>query len=92
MLKLLFWLIVALVIGLFFAVRQANRLRAEQQAQESAGTRSLESVRCAHCGVFVPEDKAVRRAGRDFCSWEHAQAWAEARPEPERRAEHRESE
>ncbi|MFO7809354.1 PP0621 family protein [Guyparkeria sp.] len=83
MLKLLFWLIVALVIGLFFAIRQANRLRAEQQ-DDPPGTRSLESVRCAHCGVFVPEDKAVRREGHDFCSWEHAQTWAdERRPEKE---------
>lgn len=77
MLKLLFWLIIALVIGLFFAIRQANRLRAEQQ-DDSPQTRSLESVRCAHCGVFVPEDKAVRREGHDFCSWEHADAWAQA--------------
>lgn len=77
MLKLLFWLIIALVIGLFFAVRQANRLRAEQQ-DDSPQTRSLESVRCAQCGVFVPEDKAVRRDGQDFCSWEHAEAWAQA--------------
>lgn len=85
MLKLLFWLIVALVIGLFFAVRQANRLRAEQQADESTETRSLESVRCAHCGVFVPADEAVRRDGQDFCSWEHAQAWADARDRSKRR-------
>ena len=92
MLKLLFWLIVALVIGLFFAVRQANRLRAEQQAHESTATRSLESVRCAHCGVFVPEDKAVRREGLDFCSWEHAQAWADARDESGRKPGRRESE
>ncbi|MFI9651635.1 PP0621 family protein [Guyparkeria sp. GHLCS8-2] len=77
MLKLLFWLIIALVIGLFFAIRQANRLRAEQQ-DDSPQTRSLESVRCAQCGVFVPEDKAVRRDGQDFCSWEHADAWAQA--------------
>ncbi|WP_322521398.1 PP0621 family protein [Guyparkeria halophila] len=78
MLKLLFWLIVALVIGLFFAIRQANRLRAEQQDDDAPQTRSLESVRCAQCGVFVPADEAVRRDGQDFCSWEHAQAWAEA--------------
>ena len=78
MLKLLFWLVVALVIGLLFAIRQANRLRAEQQANESGQTRSLESVRCAQCGVFVPEDRAVRRDDRDFCSWEHAEEWHRA--------------
>ncbi|MFN2381388.1 MAG: PP0621 family protein [Guyparkeria sp.] len=77
MLKLLLWLIVALVIGLFFAIRKANRLRVEQQ-DDPPETRSLESVRCAQCGVFVPEDKAVRREGQEFCSWEHAEAWHKA--------------
>ncbi|MFP4252046.1 MAG: PP0621 family protein [Guyparkeria sp.] len=80
MLKLLFWLILALVVGLFFAVRQANRLRAAQR-KDAPEPRALESVRCAHCGMFVPEDKAVRREGEDFCSWEHAQARADARAE-----------
>ncbi|WP_372592216.1 PP0621 family protein [Guyparkeria sp.] len=73
MLKLLFWLVVALIVGLFFAIRNANRVRAEQQEREQ--TRALESVRCAQCGVFVPEEKAVRRDGQDFCSWEHADQW-----------------
>lgn len=75
MLKLLFWLIIALIIGLFFAVRQANRLRDERRASEPTQAHALESVRCAHCGVFVTEDKAVRRDDHDFCSWEHADAW-----------------
>lgn len=85
MLKLLFWLIVALVIGLFFAIRRANRLRAQQQGDDSPPTRSLESVRCAHCGVFVPKEKAVRREGHDFCSWEHADAWVQASADARRR-------
>lgn len=82
MLKLLLWLIVALVIGLFFAIRKANRLRVEQQ-DDAPETRSLESVRCAQCGVFVPEDKAVRRDGQDFCSWEHAEVWHKTHREQE---------
>ena len=73
MLKLLFWLVVALVIGLIFAIRRANRLREQQRAAEPA--RSLESVRGAQCGVFVPEERAVHRDGQDFCSWEHAEQW-----------------
>ncbi|HER35098.1 MAG: hypothetical protein JXJ30_07375 [Halothiobacillaceae bacterium] len=75
MLKLLFWLIVALLVGLVFAIRQANRLRAEHREEGAAETRSLESVRCGYCGVFVPEDQAVRRGGKEFCSWEHAEQW-----------------
>lgn len=73
MLKLLFWLIIALIVGLFFAIRQANRARAAQT--EERETQALESVRCAQCGVFVPEAKGVRRDGQDFCSWEHAEQW-----------------
>ena len=32
-------------------------------------------VRCLHCGVHVPEQEAIWREERTFCSHEHHQAW-----------------
>lgn len=31
-------------------------------------------LRCAHCGVYLPESEALTRAGRSFCSAEHRDA------------------
>ena len=28
-------------------------------------------VRCAHCGLYLPRDEALRADGQDFCSAEH---------------------
>jgi hypothetical protein len=37
---------------------------------EETGT---ETVRCAHCAVFVPKSLAVEYKGRWYCGVEHAQ-------------------
>ncbi len=31
----------------------------------------IRMVRCAHCGVHVPEPEAIRSQGHDYCSAEH---------------------
>lgn len=33
---------------------------------------------CRHCGVYVPEEAAVRVAGRSYCSMAHAQIYEDA--------------
>lgn len=34
-------------------------------------------LRCAHCGVYVPEHLALPHKDHHFCSPEHRQAWLE---------------
>ncbi|MHB8347827.1 MAG: PP0621 family protein [Acidiferrobacterales bacterium] len=33
---------------------------------------SMPMLRCARCGVYVPQDEAVNAHGQAFCSREHA--------------------
>ncbi len=33
---------------------------------------SMPMLRCARCGVYVPQDEAVNDHGQTFCSREHA--------------------
>ncbi len=33
---------------------------------------SMPMLRCAHCGVYIPQAEAVTAHGRAFCSREHA--------------------
>jgi len=76
--KLIFWLVVLFFAGLFFLLKVRLREHGRQQDRKKTarGSRkTLESVRCRECGVFVPKDQAVRRDGEDFCSWEHAEKW-----------------
>jgi uncharacterized protein len=28
---------------------------------------------CAHCGLHIPEDEAIRRHGKAYCCREHAE-------------------
>jgi uncharacterized protein len=32
-------------------------------------------VRCAHCGLHIPENEAVTMQGRYYCSKEHLKLW-----------------
>ena len=72
--KLVFWLILA--VAVVFVIR--NKTKAAQKSasrnappkpQAAAGEAIL---RCAHCGIYVPESEALRNAiGAAFCSNEH---------------------
>lgn len=75
--KLIFWLVVLFFAGLFFLLKVRLRPPAGRRDEKNGrrSSKTLQSVRCRECGVFVPEDQAVRRAGEDFCSWEHAEKW-----------------
>lgn len=73
--KLLFWLVVFLVAGIFLALRVRLRERKASRLNRDPKNTTMQSVRCRECGIFLPEQSAVRRDGEDFCSWEHAEKW-----------------
>lgn len=72
--KLVFWLILA--VAVVFVIRNKNKAarksaprNAPPNPQAAAGEAML---RCAHCGIYVPESEALRNAvGAAFCSSEH---------------------
>jgi uncharacterized protein len=40
----------------------------------------IRTVRCAECGLVLPEKEAVRLNGQVFCSAQHARRWQEHHP------------
>ena len=67
-------LLIILAIGILIML--FRRLRAPQQHQGSSQPASYDPmVRCAHCGVNLPRDHAVRsNDGHYYCSIEHRDA------------------
>lgn len=74
--KFLFWaavILVALLVVRLMARHSAAKTRAARRGRERGRPRRLERmVQCAHCGVHLPEQDAVTRDGRTWCSLEHA--------------------
>lgn len=73
-------LLVLAAVAVFWILRSYWRRFALQRRGKSApvkrGSQSL--VRCDHCGVHIPEDQAIRRQERAFCSEEHARLGSDA--------------
>ncbi|MBS0001681.1 MAG: hypothetical protein KFF45_01230 [Thioalkalivibrio sp.] len=68
-------LLIAAIVGVFLIVRTLLRStgrrtpeKPEQLKQQGA------MVRCAHCGVHVPQFEAYRSGNRMYCSRDHALA------------------
>ena len=83
--KLLFWIViilVALVVARLLAQKAArgapptpsSRHRhapgARPGAKANPGSELM--VRCAHCGIQLPTDEAVRRKGYNYCGLAHS--------------------
>lgn len=71
--KLLFWIVI--ILGIVGYAVYKRRARSAPQLPGVKPLDTLETVRCAECGVFTAKNRAVERDGHSFCSWEHAQAW-----------------
>ncbi|MEW5973419.1 MAG: PP0621 family protein [Pseudomonadota bacterium] len=74
-----------LVAVLFYRWRRARGLpKAEREAGASppgaAPGQPVRTVRCAECGLVLPEKEAVRLNGQVFCSAQHARRWQERHP------------
>jgi uncharacterized protein len=78
--KFVFWVGVFALIWL--AVRLVKILQRKHEASakdDEAGpsgagdshARPVPVMQCAHCGVYVPDDEAVRDRNRVYCSIEH---------------------
>lgn len=69
--SLLRFILIALAV--WVAVQIVRRVLTQHRKrvadQKKAAAHSM--VRCAHCGLHVPETEAVQDGGRYFCSNEH---------------------
>ena len=64
---LLIFIALAVIVALGKRLWRQPRARPPQAA---AGN----MVQCAHCGIFVPEQEALSRNGRWYCSKQHRDA------------------
>ncbi|MCQ4294002.1 hypothetical protein NAU58_00295 [Pseudomonas stutzeri] len=64
LIRLLFW--VALIAAAFWLWRRLSQKKAAKPQQTT-----LPMVRCAQCGVHVPQDQALQSQDRWYCSRAH---------------------
>jgi uncharacterized protein len=68
------FVLVALVVALlvWWLAGGARRLRRDRPPRELPPPEGM--LRCAHCGVHLPQSEALRERGRAYCSAAHRDA------------------
>lgn len=70
MLRLLFW--IALIFAAIWLWRKFKAPAASNQSQRNSRERdAAPMVRCAHCGVHLPRDRALGNQQQWYCSQAH---------------------
>ncbi|MDD2816175.1 MAG: PP0621 family protein [Thiotrichaceae bacterium] len=69
----LLWLVFIVVVGgmLWFRIKRFMRKHKSSQAPMT----TFQTVRCAHCGIHLPEQEALREDGNSFCCVAHQKAF-----------------
>jgi uncharacterized protein len=68
-------LLIGAIVGVFMIARTLLRSQGNKSAGEPERIKEQGAmVRCAHCGVHVPQFEALRSGGRMYCSRDHALA------------------
>ncbi|MGB5425443.1 MAG: PP0621 family protein [Gammaproteobacteria bacterium] len=60
-----------IIIILALIVMIAKRLLQKPQAPARRSQTNEHMVQCANCGIYIPEQEALQRAGRYYCSQTH---------------------
>ena len=75
--KVLFWLVlIALVWWAFKRTRPSTRT--PSSTHDPGAPQDM--ARCAHCGIHLPRDEAVRGEKGDYCSTDHRAAAQDRNP------------
>ena len=62
-------LVIIIVVALIVMI--AKRLLQKPHTPVRRGQKNEHMVQCAHCGIYIPEQEALQRAGRNYCSQTH---------------------
>jgi len=62
-------LVIIIVLALIVII--AKRLLQKPQPPARRRQKNERMVQCANCGMYIPEQEALQRAGRYFCSQAH---------------------
>ena len=60
-----------IIIILALVIMIAKRLLARPKTPVKRKSTSEHMVQCANCGIYIPEQEALQRAGRFYCSQAH---------------------
>lgn len=69
--------LIVLVLLVVIVMMVMRRLKVATRTSRARTTVEAQTVRCAHCQVYLPSNEAVARHGLHYCSAAHADA---ARP------------
>ena len=69
MIRLLFWVVLIFVAVWAWRKFKAPAVNARQPGRDNV----LPMVRCANCGLHLPDDRAVREGNLWYCSQAHLQ-------------------
>lgn len=61
--------LIAVIVAVIWLV--TGKARAAARRDEQGVRPAQDMVRCAHCGMFLPEAESVLARGHRFCSREH---------------------
>ena len=63
------FLLLILVIAIVWWL--AKGFRRKDPAREAPEKRSEQMVNCAQCGLYLPQDEAIREGNKYYCCTEH---------------------
>ena len=66
--------LILLVLLVVVVVMVMRRLKVAARTSHTRKTVEAQTVRCAHCQVYLPSNEAVARHGQHYCSAAHADA------------------
>jgi uncharacterized protein len=62
-------LVIIIVVALIVMI--AKRLLQKPHTPARRVQKNEHMVQCTHCGIYIPEQEALQRAGRYYCSQTH---------------------
>lgn len=82
--RILFFVLIIAVIYFAWAGVRRKQIQLEKRLDQQERTHKEEGpirqrehgqhmVSCAHCGLYVPEQEAVKQSGKYYCCREHAE-------------------
>ena len=75
--KVLFWLV--LIALVWWAFKRTRPSTSTPSSTQDPGA-PQDMARCAHCGIHLPRDEAVRGEKGDYCSTDHRAAAQDRNP------------
>ena len=68
--------IILLAVIIALAMSMIRKWKAQQDGQSADNATTPAMKKCAHCGVHLPQQDAIRSGDLYFCSETHRQAYA----------------